>query len=92
MIRSFSDKETERLWRSGKSIRLAQIASKAIRLLERLDATMRIEELRSPPGTRLERLSGGRKGQWSVRIDRQWRVCFEWEDGNAYQVEIVDYH
>ncbi len=92
MIRSFGDRETERLWRNGKSIRHAQIAAKALRALHRLDAADVIEALRSPPGSRLERLKGDRAGSWSIRIDRQWRLCFKWEDGHAYHVEIVDYH
>lgn len=92
MILNFADKETERLWRTGKSIRHAQIAAKAVRSLQRLDAAIFIEELRSPPGNRLERLKGDRSNQWSIRIDRQWRLCFEWESGHARSVEIVDYH
>ncbi|MFA6219302.1 MAG: type II toxin-antitoxin system RelE/ParE family toxin [Erythrobacter sp.] len=92
MILSFADKEAERLWRTGKSIRHALIAAKAHRALHRLDEAVVIENLRSPPGNRLERLKGDRNGQWSIRIDRQWRICFEWENGNASRVEIVDYH
>jgi proteic killer suppression protein len=57
-----------------------------------LDSAVKVEDLRSPPGNRLEKLRGDREGQWSIRIDRQWRLCFVWENGNAEQVEIVDYH
>ena len=92
MIRSFADKEPERLWRTRRSIRFGAIAGRALRSLFALDVAMKIEDLRSPPGNRLERLRGDREGQWSIRIDRQWRVCFIWENGNADQVEIVDYH
>lgn len=92
MILSFADKETERLFRKGKSIRYANIARKAFRSLKRIDKADVVESLRLPPGNRLEKLSGDRQGQWSIRIDRQWRICFEWENGNASRVEIVDYH
>jgi proteic killer suppression protein len=92
MILSFTDKETERLFRTGRSIRFAGIARKALRTLDQVERAEAIESLRLPPGNRLEKLSGDRAGQWSIRIDRQWRVCFEWENGNASRVEIVDYH
>ena len=92
MIFSFADKETERLWRKGASIRFAQFSGKALRALAALDAAVQIDDLRSPPGNRLERLKGDREGQCSIRIDRQWRLCFVWENGHAWRVEIVDYH
>jgi len=57
-----------------------------------LDAAESLDDLRVPPGNRLEKLSGKRQGQYSIRIDRQWRICFEWADGHAYNVEVVDYH
>jgi proteic killer suppression protein len=57
-----------------------------------LDAAMTLEDLKSPPGNRLEKLAGDRAGQWSIRINQQWRVCFEWRGSDAYEVEIVDYH
>ncbi len=92
MIRSFADKETERLWRARRSIRFGAIAERALRSLFALDPAVKVDDLRLPPGNRLERQRGDREGQWSIRIDRQWRVCFIWEHGNAEQVEIVDYH
>lgn len=92
MITDFADGETERLWRKGSSIRFAQFARKALRALNALDAAVQVDDLRLPPGNRLERLRGDRQGQWSIRIDRQWRLCFVWENGHAGQVEIVDYH
>lgn len=92
MIRSFADNETERLWRTGRSIRFANLARRAFRALTAIDSAVRIEDLRLPPGNRLEKLRGDRERQWSIRIDRQWRVCFTWENGHAGHVEIVDYH
>ena len=92
MIRSFADKESERLWRSGRSIRFGNIAAQAFSALTQIDGAGKIDDLRSPPGNRLEKLRGERSGQWSIRIDRQWRVCFSWENGDAEDVEIVDYH
>ncbi|WP_456298209.1 type II toxin-antitoxin system RelE/ParE family toxin [Ferriphaselus amnicola] len=68
------------------------IQATARRKLKLIDATSRIEELRIPPGNRLELLSGDRAGQWSIRINDQWRICFNWQDGHAENVEIVDYH
>lgn len=64
----------------------------ALRKLFLLDAAEKLEDLRIPPGNQLERLAGDRKGQYSIRINDQWRVCFRWEEGDAYEVEIVDYH
>lgn len=64
----------------------------ALRKLLLLDAAEKLEDLRVPPGNKLEKLSGGRKGQYSIRINDQWRLCFRWEEGDAYEVEIVDYH
>ena len=92
MIVSFADKESGRLWQTGKSIRFGQFAPKAVRALQRLEAAVVIEDLRFPSGNRLEKLHGDRVGQWSIRIDRQWRLCFNWENGRASDVEIVDYH
>ncbi len=93
MIRSFSDRATQRLfgddicpaqWRDFKSI--------AVRKLDMIDAATKVEDLRSPPGNRLEALKGDRKGQWSIRINRQWRICFRWTTDGPADVEIVDYH
>ena len=93
MIRSFRCGETERLFCRLRSRRFPPgIQVPALRKLRMLDAAETIDELRSPPGNRLERLRGDREGQWSVRVNEQWRVCFVWEEGGARAVEIVDYH
>lgn len=93
MIRSFKCKHTEALF-TGKSCRRQWQAFQAVaeRKLQMLHRTTRIEDLRIPPQNRLEALKGDRKGQWSIRINDQWRVCFSWADGDARDVEIVDYH
>lgn len=93
MIRSFRDKETERLFSRETGGRLAgPLQRAALRKLVLLDAAESLEDLRVPPGNRLEKLSGDRAGQYSIRINDQWRLCFRWENGDAYEVEIVDYH
>lgn len=92
MIKSFAGKETERLFRGRKSRAGARIRERALSKLLVLDAATDVEELRVPPGNRLERLRGERAGQWSIRINQQYRVCFSFEGGDAYDVEIVDYH
>ena len=93
MIRSFGDKNTERLFdREFVPAVPANIVRAAQRKLEILNAAGKLEELRTPPGNRLEKLSGGREGQHSIRINRQWRICFRWHGTDAYDVEIVDYH
>jgi proteic killer suppression protein len=93
MIGSFADRETEKLFKRQPSRRLpTEIQRPARRKLEILDAAERLEDLRVPPSNRLEKLSGDRAGQYSIRIYKQWRICFEWRDNDAYQVEIVDYH
>jgi toxin HigB-1 len=93
VIRSFADSETERFWRTGTSRRLpTEIRKRAAMRLLQLDASTRIEDLRMPPSNRLEALRGDRSGQWSVRINERWRLCFRFQDGDAYDVEIVDYH
>lgn len=93
MIRSFADDETERFYTSGKSRRLApDIQRRAAMRLTQLDAATSIEDLRLPPSNRLESLKHDRNGQWSIRINEQWRVCFRFERGDASDVEIVDYH
>ncbi len=93
MIASFRDKETERLWRSGKGRRLpADLHRRAFKKLAILNAAVRLENLKVPPGNQLEPLSGSRAGQHSIRVNDQYRVCFVWRDGNAFDVEIVDYH
>ncbi len=92
MIRNISETETERLWLTGKSRRFSGIAKVALRKLDQIDASVVIEDLKAPPGNRLEKLKGDRAGQWSIRINDQWRICFRWSDGDAWDVEIVDYH
>ena len=93
MIKTFADKETEKLFRRRFSKKLPQPIQLAARMkLEILDAAEVLQDLRVPPGNRLERLSGNRKGQWSIRINDQWRICFVWRQENTYAVVIVDYH
>ena len=93
MIRTFADKETERLFATGQSRRLPRdIWSRASMRLNHLHFAKRIDDLHSPPSNRLEALKGDRVGQWSIRVNNQWRVCFRFEGGNAFDVEIVDYH
>lgn len=93
MIRSFADAETERMFASGKSRRLPPpILRRAIMRLTQVDAAVAVEDLRLPPSNRLELLTGNRSGQWSIRINEQWRVCFRFAAGDAFDVEIVDYH
>jgi proteic killer suppression protein len=93
MIRSFAARETERLFRRQLSRKLPHDIQRRARVkLEILDAAESLEDLRIPPSNRLEKLSGDRDGQHSIRINNQWRICFEWREGDAYQVEIVDYH
>ena len=93
MIRSFRDRETERIFNRQRSRRLPQnIQQVALRKLRMVNRAQTIQDLRIPPANRLERLRGDREGQYSIRINDQWRVCFEWQDNDAYDVEIVDYH
>ena len=93
MIKTFADKGTEKLFQRQSTRSLpVDIQRKARMKLEILDAAEKLDDLRVPPGNRLEKLSGDRKGQHSIRINIQWRICFIWQDGDAYNVEIVDYH
>lgn len=93
MIRSFACRETERLFNDEVARRIpANIQRVARRKLLMLNQARRVDDLRSPPGNRLEALKGGRKGQYSIRINDQWRICFRWHEGDAFEVEIVDYH
>jgi proteic killer suppression protein len=93
MIKSFACKETRRLFRREFSRKLPQdIQRAARRKLEILDAAEVLQDLRVPPSNHLEKLSGDRRGQYSIRINDQWRICFEWRRGDAYEVEITDYH
>lgn len=90
---TFRDAETERLWREETSRRIpANIRKVAFKKLQMVNAAATLEDLSVPPGNRLEPLKGDRKGQHSIRINEQYRVCFEWRAGNAYEVEITDYH
>jgi proteic killer suppression protein len=91
VIRSFADKDTRRLFNDEKVRRFAAFDRQARRKLLLLDAAASLDDLRVPPGNRLEGLVGDRKGQHSIRINDQWRICFRWSDG-AHDVEIVDYH
>lgn len=93
MIRSFGDGDTERLWQRQhvKSFD-SRILRTALRKLAILDAAVTLDDLRVPPGNRLEALKGDRKGQHSIRINEQWRICFTWSDTGPEGVEIVDYH
>lgn len=93
MIRSFAGRETELIWRGVRSKRLPpDILRVALRKLQMIDAAARIDDLRVPPGNRLEWLKGDRSGQWSIRINDQWRICFRWVNEHAEDVEICDYH
>jgi toxin HigB-1 len=93
MIRSFADEETERFFTTGTSRRLPRdIQRRASQKLRIINAATDVEDLRSPPSHRLEVLRGDRAGQHSIRINDQWRICFRFADGDAHEVEIVDYH
>lgn len=92
MIASFRGKEAEALFNDLPVARLCAVERQARRKLLYLNAVAALDELRQPPGNRLEALKGDRKGQYSIRINDQWRICFRWQDGNAHDVEIVDYH
>jgi proteic killer suppression protein len=93
VIKSFGEHRTELIWSGEASRRLPPaIQESALTKLRLLNAAVRLENLSAVPGNRLESLSGDRKGQYSIRINRQWRICFLWDNGNARNVEIVDYH
>jgi proteic killer suppression protein len=93
VIRSFRDPETEQLFLRRGSRRLPpEVLRAALRKLVLLHSVESLQELRVPPGNHLEKLSGNREGQHSIRINVRWRICFVWKDGDAYDVEIVDYH
>ena len=93
MIRSFKDQETEKIFGRFFSRKLhSDIKRVALRKLRMLNRAVTLSDLRVPPANRLKSLHGDRKGQYSIRINDRWRVCFEWRDHDAYNVEIVDYH
>lgn len=93
MIRTFADPETERIWNRDRSRKFPpDIQPRAMRRLTLLDVAISLEELGNLKGNRLHALSGDRAGQHSISINMQWRICFVWKDGDAYDVEITDYH
>ena len=93
MIKSFADRDTEKLWLTGRSRRLpGDIRQRALIKLQLIDAAVELAFLKLPPGNRLEVLKGNRRGQHSIRINDQWRICFLWSGTDAEQVEILDYH
>lgn len=93
MIKSFADFETEKIWNLQRSRKLpGDIQQRALNKLAMLSQAKSLSDLLVPPSNRLEALSGNRNGQFSIRINQQWRICFKWTDGDVYDVEIVDYH
>lgn len=93
MIKTFADKRSKDLYDTGKAKRFPpDVAKRAARKLEYVDLATTLEDLRTPPGNRLHTLEGDRKGQHSISINDQWRICFRFEDGDAYDVEVCDYH
>jgi proteic killer suppression protein len=93
VIKSFRDKETEKVYSRERSAKLpGDIQQIALRKLRMLNNAQNIHDLRIPPSNRLEKLGGDRKGQYSIRINDQWRICFVWQDNSAHNVEITDYH
>ena len=92
MIKSFRSPETEQLHRRQRVKRFGAFERIAQRKLRQLDVAGELRDLRSPPGKHLEALKGDREGQYSIRINDQWRICFVWRSGDAYEVEIADYH
>jgi len=92
VIKSFADKRTRAFFETGRSRLWSSIARTAVRKLVQIDSVADLSELNAPPGNRLEALKGDRAGQYSIRINDQWRICFRWDGDGAYDVEIVDYH
>jgi proteic killer suppression protein len=93
VIKTFKDAETQRIYQRERSRKLpSDIQQVALRKLRMINNAININDLRIPPANRLEKLSGNREGQYSIRINDQWRVCFEWKHGDAFNVEITDYH
>jgi proteic killer suppression protein len=92
MIRSFADADTEQVFHRRHNRRFGAFERIALRKLRQIHSVSRVEELYEPPANRLEPLLSDRAGQWSLRVNRQWQICFKWRDGDAYEVQIVDYH
>jgi proteic killer suppression protein len=93
VLRSFAGKDTERVWRRERSRRLDQAVQRAaLRKLLIMDAAETLDDLRIPPGNRLEKLRGGRAGQYSIRVNQQWRICFRWTSAGPDDIGITDYH
>jgi proteic killer suppression protein len=92
MIKSFADEETRAVYLTGSSRKWARMARGATRRLEAIDFATAVEDLREPPGNRLEKLKGDWEGFWSIRINDQYRICFRWDGKDAWDVEIIDYH
>lgn len=93
MIKTFADKQTQQLYLTGKARRVPpDVAKRAARKLEQVNAATRVEDLKVPPGNRLHSLEGDRQGQHSISVNDQWRICFRFEDGDVYDVEFCDYH
>jgi proteic killer suppression protein len=93
VIKSFADRQTEELFRTGKAKRLpSDVARRVLRKLEAVHVAVRVTDLRVPPGNRLHALKGDRAGQHAIAVNDQWRICFRFEDGDAYDVEFCDYH
>ncbi|MGH9616879.1 MAG: type II toxin-antitoxin system RelE/ParE family toxin [Acidobacteriaceae bacterium] len=92
MIKSFADKDIQELFLKGASRKFGKISQIALRKLNVLDSAKRIEDMRYPAGNRLEMLQGDRFGQYSIRINNRYRICFRWRNGESWDVEIVDYH
>ncbi|OOS01284.1 excinuclease ABC subunit A [Canicola haemoglobinophilus] len=92
MITKFKCQDTQKLFQGQRVARFIQIERVALRKLQQLNAATDLAFLRIPPGNRLEMLKGDREGQYSIRINDQWRICFVWQNGHAHSVEIVDYH
>jgi proteic killer suppression protein len=93
VIKTFKDAETQKIYQRERSRKLpSDIQQVALRKLRMINNAININDLRVPPANRLEKMSGNREGQYSIRINDQWRICFEWKNGDAFNVEITDYH
>jgi toxin HigB-1 len=93
VIRTFSDRRTQELFVHGRAVRLPpDLVRRAVRKLEYIDLATSLDDLKEPPGNRLHALGGGRRGQYAIAINAQWRICFRFDHGDAFEVEITDYH